>query len=738
MTRPWGTSLRQRARLAPLYLAVALADRIATSMPRRRRKALGGAWDPGVSVVIPDRDAPELLAEALASVEPALGDLDEPHQIIVVANGAPRPQYAEIARRHPNVEILHDASPCGFSTAIDRGLRRAHFDWTLLLNNDMTLEASALVKLACHRDADVFAIAPQILQRSADGRREETGFVDWYVDAGGIRVYHAPVPEGGGGRAHLCASGGAGLFRTMPLRRYVREARAYDPFYWEDVEWGVRAMRDGLRVLYCAEARATHRHRATASRFYSAAEIERVVERNRLLFDLRNAITRCGAPWLLERVCDQPYTSQRELASPLLAAKVLRHRWRARRQSEVAVPPVLAAPREEVTEPGSSFSYALGVAAAKPRVLLVTPFCIFPPRHGGARRVEGLLVPLRAEYYIVLVSDEASLYDARSFRHFDGLRAVKLVQRRERGTVAASDEVEKRIDAHCHLAMVLAVRQALWQHRPDLVQIEHVELAALSRLRMPGQRWVLALHDAYGNEDFRDPKGAARLHKHIAESFDAVTVCSVEDAAMIRHPRTVRVPNATSIAPLAQSSGTSSQLLFMGPFRYANNFEGIRRFLRVAYPRIKDAVPAASLVVLGGDGAPEMVAGDPAFAQAGVNVLGHRDDVREFLLASALTVNPLSGIRGSALKVIESIVAGRVCVSTEDGARGFTAEGLSAMITARDVAAMTQPIIRLLSQPGERHRIESPDTSVLERFRWERSAAIQSRLYRELLEPAHG
>ncbi|MEO7810982.1 MAG: glycosyltransferase [Usitatibacter sp.] len=691
-------------------------------------------WREGISVVIPDRDAPGLLAQALASVEAALVHFAEPHQVIVVANGAPRERYDAIVERYPSLELVHDAEPLGFSAAIGHGMARVRHDWTLLLNNDMTLEATALRKLAAQRGADVFAIAAQILQQSADGRREETGFVDWYLDRDGVQVFHAPPGDGTKPREHLCASGGAALFRTVLLRRYASESGCYDPFYWEDVEWGVRARRDGFRVLFCSAARARHRHRATTSRFYASAEIDRIVERNRILFDLRNGVTERGAAWLLQRVCDQPYASQRELAEPSLAADVFHRRLHATWHSELSAPPALAAPGKAITEVGSSYSYHLGIASGRPCVMVVTPFCVFPPRHGGARRVEGLLHRLRHEFDIVLVSDEASLYDARSFQHFDGLRAVSLVQRSESDTAKRAADLGERMQSHSHDALTRAVREALDRYRPDLVQIEHVELAALSRLRMPEQRWILGLHDAFGSEDFHDPDAARRLHEHVLRTYDAVTVCSAEDQALMAHPRTVCVPNGTSIPPGDHEPSDSSQLLFMGPFRYAQNLEGIRRFLHVAYPAIKAAVPAARLLVLGGDGAPQAVAGDAAFAQPDVSVLGHRDDVNELLSASALTLNPLSRIRGSSVKVIESLAAGRACVSTEEGARGFIDAGLPGLVTVRDVAAMAGPIINLLEDHEQRRRIEAPDASLLARFQWRHCAAIQSALYHSLLE----
>jgi GT2 family glycosyltransferase/glycosyltransferase involved in cell wall biosynthesis len=729
----WGDHFRQRLRLAPLYCAIVLADRLA-AMPRQRRPAVArDTWRAGVSVVIPDRDAPQLLEQALDSVNLALKEIAEPVQIIVVANGAPRDGYAAVMAKHASVELIHVAEPCGFSAAIGIGLNAARHDWTLLLNNDMTLERSALRDLAALRADDVFAIGAQIAQQSADGRREETGFVDWYSDAGGVRVFHAPPGTSSAPRDSLCASGGAGLFRTAPLRRYVRDSVVYDPFYWEDVEWGVRAWQDGYRVVFCPAARARHRHRATTARFYSPSEIDRIVERNRVLFDMRNAVTRNSGAWLLQRVCDQPYASQRELAGLAVAAQVLRQRWRGGRRVVRPMPPALASSRHPSSELKPSFSFDLGTRHARPRLLLVTPFCIFPPRHGGARRIEGLLQRLRAEFAIVLVTDEASLYDARSFQHFDGLHAVVLVQRPDGAGKRTGVGLADRMHAHCHRDLTDAVRHALGRYHPDLVQVEHVELAELSALRAPGQRWVLGLHDAYDPGDFSDPDAAARFQEHVLESYDAITVCSAEDQAMIAHPRTVCVPNGTSVVAEEHQPSTSAQLLFMGPFRYAQNLEGIRRFLRVAYPAIKAAVPGARLLVLGGDGAPQAVAGDSAFAQPDVSVLEHREDVRALLSESALTLNPLSGIRGSAVKVIESLAAGRACVSTEDGARGFSDAGLRGLITVPDIPAMIEPIIDLLQDPERRRCIEAPDLSRLSRFRWQHCAGIQSDLYRNLL-----
>ena len=731
----WGTSWRQRLRLAPLALAVAAADRLSARAPAPPA-APARPWRPGITAIVPERDAPEMLAGTLAALAAALDRVDEPRQVVVVANGAPRSTYAGVAARFPDVEWVHTDAPLPFAAAVERGLALARHDGTYLLNNDMTLEPDALALLVPWRAPDVFALASQILQVSADGRREETGFVDWYADRAGVHLYHAPVPATDAPVPHLAASGGAALFRTAPLAAYVRASRCYDPFYWEDAEWGLRAWRDGWRVLFCPASRATHAHRATTARFYAPAELARIVERNRWLFDARHGAGGGGAARLMARACDLPYASQRELAQPRVAAGVFRQRL-ARRRALPPAPPRLSAPdAAAVALAASSYSYRLrapDAGRARPRLLVVSPFAVLPPRHGGARRVAEFLRGLAADFDVALVTDEASLYDARSFAGFDGLAAVHLVQRTgERTPSAEAPDLAQRMRTHCHPDLVAAVDAAVAGFAPDLVEVEYAELAALVRRRAPGTRWILDLHDAYGPADFAVPADAEAFARDLA-AFDALVVCSEEDRALLAHPRVACVPNGSRPAASAYAPSAGTRVLFVGPFRYGANRDGIAAFLRDAWPAVRARVPQATLLVLGGDEHPAFTRGDPLFAQDGVGVSGHRDDVPALLAESALTINPQLEIRGSAVKLVESLAAGRVCVSTRAGARGFAAEAPAALVTVADVAAMAEPVAALLEEPARRHALEAPVAGALAAFAWERSVALQKALFDALL-----
>ena len=664
--------------------------------------------------MIPERDAPDMLRETLACARAALRGVGEPVQVVVVANGAPRDTYAVLARDYPEVEWEHSDRPLGFAGAIERGLARVRMGGTYLLNNDMTLDPAALSALLPLRGPRVFAIGTQILQAGASGRREETGFTDWYVEGGGLRLYHAP-PSATVAR-HLCASGGAALFRTSLLQRYLPASRAYDPFYWEDVEWSLRAWREGFEVLFCPTSLASHRHRATTSRFYAADELDRIVERNRLLFDARHDASAAPHDVLMSRICGLPYASQRELARGSCAAGVLAHRWRARRDPQPLAPPRIG----DGAHLRSSYSYRLRERRNAVRsALFVAPFAVFPPRHGGARRVAELVRGLKDAIDVALVSDEATLYDARSFADFDGLLDVRLVQRRDAASSSAG--LGSRMREHCHARLIDAVRASLREIDPDAVVVQHAELAPLVQQREGRARWILDLHDAHAREDFEsDPEYEAFARD--VERYDAVTVCSAEDAALVAHPRVAIVANGAQTRAGVYAPSDGARLIFVGPFRYDPNRKGIARFLQDAWPAVREAVPAATLTILGGDESLGMVRGDSLFAQPGVEMLGHRDDVPRLLAQSTLAINPLQDIRGSAVKLVETLAAGRVCVSTDDGARGF-AGAATGLVAVPTIAAMADPIVALLQDAPRRHALERPDPERLDAFGWHHSVA---------------
>src|SRR5262249_42032627 len=148
-------------------------------------------------------------------------------------------------------------------------------------------------------------------------------------------------------------------------------------------------------------------------------------------------------------------------------------------------------------------------------------------------------------------------------------------------------------------------------------------------------------------------------------------------------------------------------------------------FLRHVYPALQLEVPDAQLWILGGTDAHVIAARDSCFELPGVKVFDFIEDVQPYLGGCSISINPDKEVRGSSLKVIESLAAGRICVSTLDGARGLVTANLTSLrIVEEDQFA--GEIIRLLKDAEYRHRLEVP-TEVLNRFSWQRASEDQLR-----------
>jgi hypothetical protein len=210
-----------------------------------------------LAVLIPERDHPALLASCLAHLSVALGSLDLPFQVIVIANASEPRDYAGVQAAHPHTRFLFYPSPLGFSAAIRHGLRYVTAGWTYLLNNDVRLHPEALATILQQRASQIFSLASRICMDSTSSDKETNRTALRFV-AG---LAHLAELDPGASAGHLYSGGGCSLFQTAWLRRFVRQTVCYDPFYWEDVEWGLRARAVGLENRFVADSLADPRRK---------------------------------------------------------------------------------------------------------------------------------------------------------------------------------------------------------------------------------------------------------------------------------------------------------------------------------------------------------------------------------------------------------------------------------------------------------------------------------------------
>lgn len=704
-------------RFIPLMLAL-LAARIAALLPPRQRAA--EPWGVGISVLIPESGTPELLDATLAHAEAALAQVQEPGEIIVLVNGAPTSLYQTLQARYPAVQWHFHADALGFNGAIEAGLACVQYPAVYLLNSDMRLAPDALRQLLGYRYPGAFALASQIFFPPGV-RREETGWSDYY-DKGGRTLTYEREPDGSPlARGTLYASGGSSLFKTALLRQYVRESRDYSPFYWEDADWGVRAWADGLECLFVPASTAVHEHRGTIKRRFSAEEIGRIVDRNGLLFELRNHLSWLDGLSALIHLSGRPAKTRQELGSLAVACGV----FRVRRQS-------LARQRRGFDYRWQINNHYSGRAIdpALPVVLWVTPFAVLPPAHGGARRIVELARALVGRVNLILLSDEQVSYRMQDWRDFALFQNVRLLQGRKDRSGATAGDLPTRMRTHAPPLLRQTLRELQRVHRIDLVQVEFMEGARLVDERVGSTPFVASLHDVYLDGGRHDV-----LQRQLLARFDSVVACSDEDAVQLGDIPHVVVPNGATdrLATALPSLADSSMLLFMGPFRYQPNYDGILAFLRECWPAIRAACPTASITILAGVESTRPEYASALLQQAGVNLVSAFVDPSFWLHHCALTINPQQAIRGSALKVAESILARRICVSTREGTRGFSDLDGQALQVADSWQAMAQGIIHLLQNVDARHALEASGARDRHRLSWQGQAARLLGLYATLI-----
>ena len=371
------------------------------------------------------------------------------------------------------------------------------------------------------------------------------------------------------------------------------------------------------------------------------------------------------------------------------------------------------------------------LCGAKPCVLIVTPYALFPPSHGGARRLEALFEVLRDRFEIVLLSDEADLYTAAGVPYFKTLASAHLVGGRV--DAAHPQNRSERIVTHSHGGLAEHLKFLMEVYSPAIIQIEYVELSKLIELRTGAScHWFLTEHDVLTSDD-----GCESIHDSNERSwvtqYDGVIVCSEEDARLVSHDNVFTVSNGAALRNPYKPSPPLAPLLFMGPFRYPPNRVGIQEFLRLCWASLRQRVPWAQLWILGGHDAPRIASALEGFGQSGVRVIDYSENPQEWVDQCALTINPLQNVRGSCLKVIESLAAGRVCVSTLHGARGYLNKGLEGLIVTSTVGDFVEPIERLLLDDSFRRSRERPSWEVLKPFSWDHAGDLQTDIYKQFL-----
>ena len=227
---------------------------------------------PRVACIVLNYNGLELTLETVAS----LLAMDYPDfEVVVVDNGSTDGSHDAVRRAHPEVTALRVEENRGIAHGLNLGITWAlerPFDYLLLLNNDIEVDAGMLTELVRVAEADpsIGCVGPKTYYW-ADRRRL------W--SAGGIiRFRESVTRERGMGeldRGQYERDGEVPYVNGCAMlvrRRAQQETGLWDPLYYvgiEDADWCMRMKRLGYRAFYAHRALLWHRVSPTVGGYKS-------------------------------------------------------------------------------------------------------------------------------------------------------------------------------------------------------------------------------------------------------------------------------------------------------------------------------------------------------------------------------------------------------------------------------------------------------------------------------------
>ncbi len=238
---------------------------------------MNGLAMPGVTVVIPNWNRRDLVERLIPQLRAQSHPIAE---IVVVDNGSEDGSAA--AASQAGARVLEMGRNAGFSAAVNRGIGEASTDLVAIVNNDVEPAPGWLDRLVeAVRDPRVWFAAGKLLSAtqpgSLDGAYDELsrGACAWRAGHGRTdgELWDRPAPI-------RFAPFTAVLFRKDLFAKVGLLDERFES-YLEDVDFCLRAARQGFSGAYVPGAVAVHQGSATLGRWHP--EVVKRIARNQLL-----------------------------------------------------------------------------------------------------------------------------------------------------------------------------------------------------------------------------------------------------------------------------------------------------------------------------------------------------------------------------------------------------------------------------------------------------------------------
>jgi GT2 family glycosyltransferase/glycosyltransferase involved in cell wall biosynthesis len=680
-------------------------------------KALSGLC----SIIVLNWNGRELLAESIPKVLKAVEFDGKPHQVLVVDNGSTDGSIEWLRSTYPDVDILELERNLGFGEGNNQGVQAARHDAVVLLNNDMLVAEDFLSPLLEGlSDPGVFAVASQVFFPE-DKRREETGNTRGRFECGYLHLSHEEVQ-----RFHsirkvlpvLWAGGGCSAFRRDRFLELGGFCDLFSPCYLEDTDLSYRAWRRDWKVLFAAESKVLHKHRASSSVRFEPHQLKSLIETRKLWYLWKNYQLRSLVAHFLLFPCNiSKWLSMADYFSAL--GKLPRVLWLRflephRKVNDGTLSKWTHHPISYLNHFDADRASKSRQEGSPARILVLSAYLPHLGTHGGAGRVFQLLKRTSVHHEITLI---AFVEDERDKAFLDQVerycRRVEPVLRRHYDPVSFFP-YEPFEEFNCR-AFRKRLEQVLLEEDFDLAHFEWPQMGLYADLvgNIPKVMTEIEVNYAAHQTMIGVASGLVRkirlYYNTLQTLYREVEVCKrvdhvvcVTDAdkdylkGYVRSEKlsVINTGVDTRYFDYYPEGSVPGRIVFVGAFRHAPNIDAVHFFIEKIFPEILREEPDATFYVVGSSPPSEIRQLDQ---HPNITVTGFVEDIRPYYRQAQVVVVPLRtgvGIRG---KILEGWSAGRAMVATPLACLGLGAtHGEDVLIAenAEDFAMWTVALLR--------------------------------------------
>lgn len=241
-------------------------------------------------IAIPSHNGCDSLEICLQSIEQWLRQNPNLADVLVVDDGSEDNTRTKSPARFPFVRWIWQEENRGFCHTANRAVSECRAPFVILLNNDIEVTSDIIKPLDKYfEDERTFAVTFRSFQNDGHTFREGAKQLVWRQGFPVVLHGERHQPESIDGKIPSAyAVGGHAAFRRDMFCALGGFDSLFHPFYWEDVDLGMRARERRWEIYYEPDCRVIHQFGGTIQSSYDASEIAAIKARNRLLFAWRH------------------------------------------------------------------------------------------------------------------------------------------------------------------------------------------------------------------------------------------------------------------------------------------------------------------------------------------------------------------------------------------------------------------------------------------------------------------